>query len=149
VGLTVDFSASATWGAGTNGAKLYATTYGATTNSLVQIVDNGPSSTPTVLVTARANEALRGVRFGPTVVLLTPVRFTSETYLGPGVGLRLNFTGPAGRGYSIWTTTDVALSPVESTWTKLTTGTFTGGTDPYTDPNGGTNPHQFYIISVP
>ena len=152
VGLTVDFTAHATWGTNVSGpitgAKLYATTYGTTTNSLVQIVDNGPSSTPTVLVTAGANKALRGVRFGPAVVLPTLVRFTSETYLGPGVGLQLNFTGPAGRGYTIRTATDVTLSP-RSTWTSLTTGTFSGGTDSYTDPNGGTNPHQFYIISVP
>jgi hypothetical protein len=149
VGLTVDFSAHATWGAGTNGAKLYATTYGATTNSLISIVDTGASSAPTVLATAGANKALRGVRFGPAVV--SPgisVRFTSETYLGPGVGLQLNFTGPAGRGYTIRTATDVTLSP-RSTWTSLTTGTFSGGTDSYTDPNGGTDSHQFYIISVP
>jgi hypothetical protein len=154
VGLTVDFSAHGTWGTNDSGqpitgAKLYATTYGAATNSLVQIVDNGPSSTPTVLVTARANEALRGVRFGPATVTTTRPRLTSETYLGPGVGFQLNFTGPAETGYSIWTTTNVALSPIESTWTKLTTGAFSGGTDSYTDPNGGTKPQQFYIISVP
>lgn len=149
VGLTVDFSAHATWGAGTNGAKLYATTYGATTNSLISIVDTGANSAPTVLATAGANKALRGVRFGPAVV--SPgisVRFTSETYLGPGVGLQLNFTGPAGRGYAIRTATAVTLSP-RSTWTSLTTGTFSGGTDSYTDPNGGTDSHKFYIISVP
>jgi hypothetical protein len=149
VGLTVDFSAHATWGLGVTDAKLYATTYGAAGNSLISIVDTGASSTPTVLAIAGANKALRGVRFGPAVV--SPgisVRFTSETYLGPGVGLQLNFTGPAGRGYTIRTATDVTLSP-RSTWTSLTTGTFSGGTDSYTDPNGGTDSHQFYIISVP
>ena len=67
-GLTVDFSAATTWGSGVTGAKLYVTDYGATTNSLVQIIDNGAASTPTVLVTAGANESLRGVRFGPSVV---------------------------------------------------------------------------------
>jgi hypothetical protein len=148
VGLTVDFSAHATWGTGTNGAKLYATTYGATGNSLISIVDTGASSAPTVLATAGANKALRGVRFGPAVVLHTRPQFTSAIP-GVGGGFQLSFTGPAGTGYSIWTTTSIALSPLESTWTKLTTGTFSGGTDTYTDPSGGTNPHQFYIISVP
>jgi hypothetical protein len=81
--------------------------------------------------------------------LLLPPQFISETYLGPGSGFQLNFTGPAGSNYTIWTTTDVALSPIESTWTYLTGGTFSGGTDTYTDPNGGTNPQQFYIISMP
>jgi hypothetical protein len=51
-------------------------------------------------------------------------------------------------GYTIRTATDVTLSP-RSTWTSLTTGTFSGGTDSYTDPNGGTDSHKFYIISVP
>jgi hypothetical protein len=87
----------------------------------------------------------------PTVsfTLLRPPQFTSSVYLGPGNGLQLNFTGPAGQGYSIWMSPDVTLSPIQSTWTLLTTGTFSGGTDTYTDPSGGTNPQQFYIISMP
>ena len=87
----------------------------------------------------------------PTVSfsLLLPPQFTSETYLGPGVSFQLDFTGPAGSGYTIWASTDPALSPIQSTWTALTTGTFSGGTDTFTDPNGGTNPQQFYIITVP
>jgi hypothetical protein len=71
-------------------------------------------------------------------------------YPGLGGDFQLNFTGPAGLGYTIWATTNVALTPVTNTWTKLTTGsTFTGGTDTYTDPSGGTKPRQFYIITVP
>jgi len=81
--------------------------------------------------------------------LLLPPQFISETYLGPGVGFQLYFTGPAGSGYTIWTSTDVSLTPVENTWTQLTTGTFSGGVDTYTDTSGGTNPQQFYIITVP
>ena len=240
-GLTVDFSASANWGLGTNGAKIYATTYGAAGNNLVEIVDNGASSAPTVLATAGPNQALRGVRFGPAVVppgfssqlqnesalagsaatfsadavgsgpltyqwyfqaggtgpfvailhatnatytitvagsgnvgnyyvvVKNPVGSTAQSqtasftlatppappqfippYPGLGGDFQLNFTGPAGLGYTIWATTNVALTPVTNTWTKLTTGsTFTGGTDTYTDPSGGTKPRQFYIITVP
>jgi hypothetical protein len=240
-GLTVDFSANAKWGSGTNGARIYATTYGAAGNSLVQVVDNGVSSTPTVLATAGPNQALRGVRFGPALVppgfssqlqsesalagsaatfsadavgsgpltyqwyfqaggtgpfvailhatnatytitaagsgnvgnyyvvvknpvgstaqsqtasftLATPPappQFTSETYLGVGVGFQLNFIGPTGTNYTIWATTNVALTPVTNTWTALTTGAFTSGTNSYTAPVGGTSPHQFYIITVP
>ena len=62
---------------------------------------------------------------------------------------QLNFTGPAGNNYTIWTTTDVSLTPVQSTWTVLTTGSFSGGTDGYIDPNGGANPQQFYKITSP
>ncbi len=81
--------------------------------------------------------------------LATPPQFTSETFLGVGVGFQMNYIGTAGVGYSIWTSPDATLAPVQSTWTLLTTGTFSGGTDSFTDPNGGTNPNQFYIISVP
>lgn len=68
LGLAVNFSAAATWGPGVMGAELYATTYGTASNSLVSIVDNGVNSTPTVLVTVGANNALRGVRFGPAAL---------------------------------------------------------------------------------
>jgi hypothetical protein len=226
---------------GTNGAKIYAATYGAAGNSLVEILDNGASSAPTVLATAGPNQALRGVRFGPALVppgfssqlqnesavassaatfsadavgsgpltyqwyfqaggtgpfvailhatnvtytitaagsgnvgnyyvvvknpvgstaqsqtasftLATPPappQFTSETYLGVGVGFQLNFIGPTGTNYTIWATTNVALTPVTNTWTALTTGAFTSGTNSYTAPVGSTSPHQFYIITVP
>jgi hypothetical protein len=81
-----------------------------------------------------------------TLTVTTPPQFTSETYLGSGVGFQLNFTGPAGSGYTIWTTTNVAL-PV-TIWTKLTSSTFSGGTNTCTDTRGGANQH-FYVISVP
>ncbi len=236
--MTVDSSANATWGAGVTGAKLYATTCGAATNSLVQIVDNGSSSTPTVLVTAGPNEALRGVRFGPALVApsfvnqpspesaftgtsatfsaaatgsgpltyqwyfqangvgtfvainhatnttyaissagsgnvgnyyvvvtnpggttlqnttvsftrATPPQFTSETYLGVGVGFQLNFTGPVGNSYRLWTSTNAASRSITNTWTPLKTNTFSSGANTYTDTNGGVNPQQFYIITIP
>jgi hypothetical protein len=81
----------------------------------------------------------------PTVslTLTLPPQFVSEKYLGPGLGFQLNFTGPAGSGYTLWTTTDLTLSPILSTWTQLTTGTFSGGTDTYTDSSGGANAQQF------
>jgi hypothetical protein len=236
--LTVDFSASATWGSGVTGAKLYVTTAEASGNRLIKIVDTGAASGATLLAAAGAGQILAGVRFGPVVVppgfasqpqpetalagstatfsanavgsgpltyqwyfqaggvgafnpissatnatytilaagsgnvgnyyvvvknpasltvqsdtvaftLSVPPHFISETYLGPGVGFQLNFIGPTGSSYTIWTTTDVALSPVQSTWTPLTSGTFSGGTDTFTDASGGTNPQQFYIISLP
>ena len=82
--------------------------------------------------------------------LLSLPYFLPSTYPGPYGGIELNFTGPAGYPYRIWTSTDVALTPVTNTWTLLTSGGyFTGGTDSYTDQNGGSNPQQFYIISVP
>jgi hypothetical protein len=79
--------------------------------------------------------------------LALPPQFVPP-YPGPGNSYQLNFTGPAGKSYTILTTTDVALL-IQGNWTVLATGTFSGGTDSYTDTSGGTNPQQFYIISVP
>jgi hypothetical protein len=77
IAITVDFSAASTWGPGTQGAVLYATTSGASSNSLVRMVDNGPASVPTsVLEVATANELLRGVRFAPAQVAASVSSFT-------------------------------------------------------------------------
>jgi hypothetical protein len=96
-GLTVDFSASATWGPSVNGAILYATTTGPAGNSLVQIVDNGASSTPTVLATAGPNQALRGVRFGPAAVApaITSAPQTNTVPVGNPAGFNVAANGSA------------------------------------------------------
>jgi hypothetical protein len=64
-GLTVNFSASATWGSNVTGAVIFATTTGNPGNALIKIVDTGSNSIATVLETANPNQILRGVRFGP------------------------------------------------------------------------------------
>jgi hypothetical protein len=237
-GLTVDFSAARTWGSNVFGAKIYATTYGASGNSLISIVDNGSSSASTVLASAGPNQAFRGLRFGPALVppgfatqpksvvaragppatlsavavgsgplscqwffqaggagafspiaaatnasyavasvsagnvgnyylmvtnpvgtmaqsqtaslsLALPPRFTAETYLGAGAGLRLSYTGPASEAYSLWTTTNFTLRPITNTWAKLTNGTFSGGTDTALDATAGSVPARYYILTVP
>ncbi|HTB84759.1 MAG TPA: immunoglobulin domain-containing protein [Candidatus Sulfotelmatobacter sp.] len=74
-GLAVDFSAASAWGPGVNGAKIYATTYGNSSNSLVYLVDTGASSTPATVLTVGGNNALRGVRFGPAVI---PPSFSNQ-----------------------------------------------------------------------
>jgi hypothetical protein len=255
--LQVDFSANGSWGPGVTGAIVYATTAGASGNSLITFVDNGnPNSTPqtvTVLDTANPNEILRGVRFGPqpgatvpvaiasnpqpqivniggtavfTVVaqnngpftyqwmlnsstltdgtsipgsgavvsgtqtasltvsgadlaanggyysvvvnnqspggspltsssalltVVTPPRFTTTgagpvTLNGNGTGV-LNFSGTAGTTYHIWGSTNLALTPVTSTWTLITTGTFSGGADSCAIST--TSRGEFYVITQP
>ncbi len=80
------------WGPGVTGAILYTTSYDTRSNSLTQIVDNGPASIPTVIATAGQNQALRGVRFGPTAVpvsiLTGPVNQTNF----PGNGVTFSVT---------------------------------------------------------
>ena len=84
------------------------------------------------------------------VQVLALPQFTSSVNLGNNQGFQLKFTGPAGYNYSIWTSTNAAAADIKGTWKKLYSGgTFSGETDSYTDPNGGDNTAQFYIISVP
>jgi hypothetical protein len=85
----------------------------------------------------------------PEQVLTGPLpRFISETYLGSGAGFQLDFMGPAGYNYTLWGSIDPTFKPVQTTWSMRATGTFTGGTDTYTDPNGGTGEQQFYLLTV-
>ncbi len=56
--------------------------------------------------------------------------------------------GSAGFGYRVWATTNLALTPVASTWTLLTNGVFDTGPVVFTDPASGL-PQRFYLITVP
>jgi len=93
--LVVDFSAHATWGSGVTGAKIYATTAGASNNTLIKIVDNGNTSTATVLSTANPGEILRGVRFGPAVqpLAFSPAPVSQTVVIGQEVDLTATVTG--------------------------------------------------------
>ena len=57
-------------------------------------------------------------------------------------------TGSAGFGYRVWATTNLALTPVTSTWTLLTNSTFGTGPIVFTDPASGL-PQRFYLITAP
>ncbi len=99
--LTVDFSANATWGTGVTGAIIYATTAGASGNSLIKIVDTGSGSTATTLETANVNQILRGVRFGPVdvpVSIVNPVQAVT-TYTGQSTDLTVGASGDAPLSY--------------------------------------------------
>lgn len=86
---------------------------------------------------------------GQVTVLAGPSFFSIQNP-GNGQGAQLNFRGPAGYKYSIWSSTNLALNPIKGKWTNLATNdVFSGGTDTYTDSRGGTSANQFYIITVP
>jgi hypothetical protein len=63
----------------------------------------------------------------------------------------LSLCGPAGNSYRVWASTNVATTPVSSTWTLLVTnGLFDViGAATFVD-TGATNYRaRFYVISVP
>ena len=57
--------------------------------------------------------------------------------------------GSAGFTYRVWATTNLALSPVTSTWTLLTNDTFGSTPVTFTDATASGLPQRFYIITVP
>ncbi len=71
-------------------------------------------------------------------------------FIPAGGGFRLTFSGPVGTSYRVWASPDLSLAPVETTWTLLTGGTFSGGVDQYIDTQAQSNvPAQFYVLTVP
>jgi fibronectin-binding autotransporter adhesin len=67
----------------------------------------------------------------------------------PSGNISLTATGAMGATYKLWATTNVALTPVETTWTLLSSGTVT--TSPFTlEDLAATNYVQrFYLFSAP
>jgi len=61
----------------------------------------------------------------------------------------LTVTGVVGAPFSLWATTNLALSPITNTWMKLTNGTVSASPFTITDPGATTNQQRFYIFSSP
>ncbi len=80
----------------------------------------------------------------------TPATLASPAVDNSG-NVQFTINGPAGSagfGYRVWATTNLALTPVISTWTLLTNGVFDTGPVFFTDPASGL-PQRFYLITVP
>jgi hypothetical protein len=61
----------------------------------------------------------------------------------------LTATGQIGSTFKLWAATNVALTPVPSTWTLLTNGTITASPFIIADPGAVTNEQRFYLFSAP
>ena len=81
----------------------------------------------------------------------TPATIGSPTVAAGGnVQFTINgATGSAGFGYRVWATTNIALTPVTSTWTLLTNDVFGVAPVIYTDTTASGLPQRFYLITVP
>ena len=60
---------------------------------------------------------------------------------------QISFSGTSGTDYRVWATTDLTLSPITSTWSNVTSGTFGDTPVTYTDTNNYST--RFYEITVP
>ncbi len=80
----------------------------------------------------------------------TPATIASPTVTGGNVQFTINgAAGSAGFGYHVWATTNLALTPVTSTWTLLTNGVFDADSVIFTDSSASGLPQRFYLITVP
>jgi hypothetical protein len=77
-----------------------------------------------------------------------PSHFTAITPLTGGQ-VQLTFTGVSGATYHLWTSTNIALTPITSKWTLLTSGTFGTGPVTFTDPGVNNYVTRFYVITEP
>ena len=79
----------------------------------------------------------------PQVISNPPAVFVSNGHF------QLTLSGVPNSTYHLWTTTNVALTPVTSTWTLVTSGMFNNsGTIVYTDPSASSTA-KFYTITQP
>ena len=63
---------------------------------------------------------------------------------------QLAFSGPAGNSYRVWASTNIASTPISSTWTPLANGVFSvNGTATFSDNTATNFPVRFYAISIP
>ncbi|HEY3760201.1 MAG TPA: pectinesterase family protein [Verrucomicrobiae bacterium] len=80
----------------------------------------------------------------------TPSAASAPSLLGGVFQFTVNGApGSAGFGYRVWSTTNVALTPVTSTWTLVTNGIFGTGSTVISDPSAIGQPQQYYLITVP
>jgi hypothetical protein len=60
----------------------------------------------------------------------------------PNGSIQFSFNGASGQNYRVLTTTNISLTPISTTWTVLSSGTFT-------DSVNTNSAKRFYIISQP
>lgn len=77
-----------------------------------------------------------------------PLSFSPPVLLGNG-NVQLDFSGPSGAPYRLWSTANLALTPVTNTWSEVASGVFGAVPVTYTDTQATNRPGQFYTITSP
>ena len=112
-------------------------------------VSSGDAATYTCTVTGAGGLNWTSGNGVLSISLPPPPAFTSES--GSALGsahFQLNFTGPVGSPYRIWSSSNPGLHPVPSTWTLVTSGSFASGVNSYTD-TAASGKAKFYVITSP
>ena len=82
-------------------------------------------------------------------IMAIPPSFSTNGISVSGETVSLTATGAAGTSYSLWASTNLMLSPVMDTWTKLTNSTVTVSPFTITDQGAITNAQRFYLFCSP
>jgi len=67
----------------------------------------------------------------------------------PDGNISLTATGAIGSTYKLWASTNVALTPITTTWTLLNSGTVTASPFTINDLTATNFTRRFYIFSAP
>ncbi|MEK7781390.1 MAG: pectinesterase family protein [Verrucomicrobiota bacterium] len=122
----------------------------ATANSATLIITNAQTAdagTYSVIVSNSAGTATSTTATLTVTALVQPA-LSNFTVLGDG-NFQFNATGGSGQPYRVWASTNVALTPITSTWTLLSSGTFGGSPLIFTDTQATNYPQRFYLLTVP
>jgi hypothetical protein len=105
------------------------------------------NSDPRLLAAQDAVTWLNG--WAPELTLTPDAPITSNPTVLPDGNFELSVTGDSGQSYRAWASDDPALTPVTSTWTLLSSGTFGGSPVVVTDLDATNHAQRFYMITVP
>jgi pectin methylesterase-like acyl-CoA thioesterase len=119
---------------------------GATNSNLV--LPNTQAGDAATYSLRATNELGYAISSNAMVTLVSPPSLVTPTVLGNG-SAQFTFSGISGTGYRIWGHTNVAASPITSTWSLLSSGTFGGSPVTYTDTQAPNFPQRFYILTLP
>jgi autotransporter-associated beta strand protein len=133
---------------GTNTLATYNVTGSSGTFTAMPVIDSGSLAVGTAgtIVTSGGLVRLQVTAAAPS----TPPNFPpGGVSILPGGGISLVATGAVGGTYRLWATTNMALTPVTTTWTLLQGGTITASPFTNIDLTATNKPQQFYLFSTP
>ncbi|HXT13934.1 MAG TPA: Ig-like domain-containing protein [Candidatus Angelobacter sp.] len=117
------------------------------TNSTLNIASVGPANVGSYsVVVSSAGGSTNSDPATLTVIYQAPRINGGQMMLGPG-GFQLTFSGPSGQTYQVLASDDPGLPRAQ--WEVIGSGTFGAGNVIFSDPDAGSHPHRFYMITSP
>jgi fibronectin-binding autotransporter adhesin len=126
---------------------------GGETFKLFNATTYGAAFTSTNLPTLGGNLAWDASGLGTGTLKVVSTAVPQPTFNPPfrrsDGNLQLTFSGQSGSNYRVWATTNLAFAPITTTWSNLSSGTFSGAPVTYTDLQATNYARRFYAITIP